>query len=159
MFFLSPSYLNLLSSFWGVLYSIIVTVISIVFSRSSAKAAKEAKQYKKDALLVRDMFDLEGLHSRFQIGSRLFQEKTRSSQWNKGIDPNTIISPYTEVLLSFGRIYHLVKEPETLKERVHSLNKIVNSYDKRNKEQLNDLIIEITDILQQEIVRNRNNIN
>lgn len=141
--------------------SIIATCISIKYSLRTESYANKAKQYKEDTLLLTDTFDLERFIVKFQTESESFLEKTRKPQWNKGVDPNLIISPFKGILSSFGRVYHLVNSSEELKQRVHILNEIVQTYDKANnkdKKRVNSLIIEIIEILHQEVIRNRNKI-
>jgi hypothetical protein len=152
---ISEDNLNLLLT----IVSIIVTLISIVFSIWSFLSARKAEQYKEETLQLRDTFDLERLLGTFQSKSRTFQEMTREKSWYKGIDPNHIISPFKEVLSSFGRIYYLIseKDRETLKKKVHDLDQIVFDYDKAkytDKKKVNVLIREITDILHNEIHSN-----
>lgn len=137
--------------------SICVTIISIGFSIWSFCSAKKAKQYKEETLQFKENIDLKGFLSRFQMESRYFLEKTRNRDWYKGIDVNTVISPFKDVLLNFGQWYHLVKESDVLKKKVYELNDIIQTYDKAtssNKKRVNILIMEITDILQQGIHSN-----
>lgn len=139
--------------------SILVTLVSIGFSIWAFNSAKKAEQYKEETLQLRDTFDLEGLLSRFQTESKYFFNNTRRKDWYKGIDINSIISPFKEVLSTFGRIYHLIseKDRETLKKKVHDLDQIVFDYDKAkytDKKKVNVLIREITDILHNEIHSN-----
>lgn len=141
--------------------SIIVTIISIICSIAASRSAKAAKQYKEDTLRLRDTFDLERLLGRFQVGSKHFLNNTRKHDWYKGIDVNTVISPFTDILSDFGKVYHLMDDDRVLKGKVHSLNEFVQMYPtvKTNqKKEVNSLIIEITDLLQQEIYRNTNKI-
>lgn len=141
--------------------NIVVTIISIIAALCSMKNARKAKQYKEDTLLLTDTFDLERFIVKFQIESESFLAKTRKPQWNRGVDTNSIISPFKGVLSSFGRVYHLVSNPEELKHRVHTLNEIVQTYYKANSEerkQVNSLIIEITEILQQVFIHKRDRI-
>lgn len=113
--------------------NLVVTIISIIAAICSMKNAKKAKQYKEDTLLLTDTFNLERFIVKFQTESASFLEKTRKPQWNKGIDSNFIISPFKGVLSSFGRVYHLEdSSEEELKPRVHTLNDIVQTYDKAN---------------------------
>lgn len=141
--------------------SIMATCISIGYSLRAKSDAKKAEQYKKDALLLRDTFDLVSLNSKFQTESESFLEKTRKPQWNRGVETSPIISPFKGVLSSFGRVYHLVNDPKGLREKVHMLNEIVQTYHKANteeKKQVNSLIMEITEILQREVIHNRDKI-
>lgn len=130
--------------------NISVTIISIITTLYSFKFAKEAKQYKGEALRLRDRFELEHLIVQFHKDSNLFLEKTRATQWHRGVDPNLIISPFKAVLSSFGEVYHLISNEEELRDKVHKLNEIVQTYDTADadkRKQANALIIEITEIL------------
>lgn len=106
-----------------------------------------------------DTLSLVDFVAKFKVESVSFLEKTRMSQWYKGIDSSSIISPFKRVLSSFGGIYNLVNTPEELKKKVHRLNEIIQFYDSAKKEEkteANGLIIEITEILEQGVVHNRN---
>ncbi len=141
--------------------SIIVTIISVICSISASSSAKAAKQYKEETLQLKDTFDLERILGRFQIGSKHFQNHTRKNDWYKGIDVNTVISPFTDILSDFGKVYHLMEDHNQLKSKVHSLNEIVQMYTSAKnpqKKEVTSLIIEITDLLQQELHRNTNKI-
>lgn len=139
--------------------SILVTIISIGFSIWSFRSAKKSKEYKEQTLQLKDTFDLERLLGIFQAKSRNFQEKTREKNWYKGVDPNHIITPFKDVLSSFGSIYHLIGDADQkkLKQKVHELDQIVFEYDRAvpdDKKKVNVLIREITDILHTEIHKN-----
>lgn len=84
---------------------------------------------------------------------------SRKGDWYKDIDINTIISPFTDILSDFGKIYHLMDDCSQLKSKVHSLNEIVQTYSSAKdvqKKEVTSLIIEITEFLQQEILRKTN---
>ena len=137
--------------------SILVTLVSIGFSIWSFNSAKKAEQYKEETLQLRDTFDLEGLLSRFQTESKYFLNNTRRKDWYKGIDISSIISPFKEVLSTFGRLYHLVNDANTLRNKIHELNELIENYDKANslqKRTANKLILEVIEILQQEVHNN-----
>lgn len=140
--------------------SIVVTIISIVFSIWAFISAKKTKQYKDDTMALKETLDLESIHGKFLIESKYFMDKTRCDSWFKGNDVNSIITPFVEVLHSFGKIYHLVKSKEDLKDKVHRLNEIVQDYDKAKKykrKECRQLVLEITETLQTEIHRNYKN--
>ncbi len=108
----------------------ILTALSIVASVVSIWNAKKAKQYKDATLLLCDVLKLEGVYTEFTIESKVFQDKTRGDQWNKGVEANSIISPYAETISKVGEIYHLMEDAEELKRKVHSLNDIVQDFEK-----------------------------
>ena len=60
--------------------SIVVTIVSIGFSIWACYSTKKAKRYREETLLLKDVFDLEGLLGRFQIGSNLFLKKSQNLQ-------------------------------------------------------------------------------
>lgn len=141
--------------------SIVVTVISIGCSFWSFHSAKKANQYKKDTLQLKETMDMEKLLGKFLIESKYFQDRTRTDEWFRGIDANSIITPFIEVLHSFGSIYHLTKDPDSLKQKVHRLNVIVQDYTNAKaklRKESNELILDISDMLQSEIHRNTNKI-
>ena len=142
--------------------SIVLTGISIWQACRADRYAKQAKKYKEEAFFLVDVLNLDDLCSRFQVESRIFQEKTRSKQWYKGIDINTIISPYTSTIIGFGKIYHLVNNSNELKMKVNSLDSIIQRIGGGEFEQVSGvhtLILEITNILQQAIVHNKEKVN
>lgn len=137
--------------------NLVCTIISIGLSIWASYSAKKAKQYREEALSLKDAFDLEGLLCGFQIESNYSLEKTRNNDWYKGVDANHIISPFKGMLSTFGRLYHLIDNQEILKGKVHELNIIVQTYDKATKAQkgqVADLILEISDILHSEVHKN-----
>ena len=134
--------------------SIIVTIISIVCSVLSWHFAKKAKQYKEETLTFKESIDLLSLLSKFRNESQKFQDNTREIDWYKGQNANLIISPFNQVLLSFGNYYHLMKDAEEIKSKVHSLQKNIQAYStftSSTQKKINRLIIEITELLQKEI--------
>lgn len=57
--------------------NLVCTIISIGLSIWASYSAKKAKQYREEALSLKDAFDLEGLLCRFQIESNYFLEKNK----------------------------------------------------------------------------------
>ena len=144
-------------SFWCTVVSIFVTLLSIGFSICSFISAKKAKQYKEETLQVKGTIELESLHSRFLLESQRFLNNTRRIDWYKGVDENTIISPFSDILLNFGKCYHLVQDATDLKKKVHRLHEIIQIYPTATdltRKEITGLVIDITDILQSEISRN-----
>lgn len=140
------------------LISVVVTIVSIFFSIWAFSSAKKAKQYKEEVMEFRDVLNLEGLLNRFFIESKYFLNKTRDNNWFKGVDVTSIISPFREVLFSFGKSYHLISNYTTIKDKVHELNEMVQKYDKASslqRKRANNLILGIADILQQELHKNK----
>ena len=141
-------------NFWFTVVSIIVTIISIVCSFLSWFFAKEAKQYKEETLTFKESLDLLSLLSKFRNESQKFQDNTREIDWYKGQNANLIISPFNQILLSFGNYYHLMKDAEEIKSKVHSLQKYIQAYStftSSTQKKINRLIIDITELLQKEI--------
>lgn len=56
--------------------------------------------------MLKDTMDLKSLNSYFIIESQHFLKQTRSSDWFRGIDVNTVTSPFASVLMSFSASYH-----------------------------------------------------
>lgn len=145
------------TSDWIGITGIIITVVSTI---TTVRQTKKARQYKKQVLLFRSIFDLEALHSHFQIESNRFLEKTSDAQWYRGTNPGSLISRYIPVLQGFGKIYPLIKNPEALRSKVHSLHAIIQSSgsmkgNRTKNQEAPELILCITEILEQEINRNR----
>lgn len=142
--------------------SIVMTVVSIWQACRAYRYAKQAKKYKDEAFFLVDVLKLDDLCSRFRVESRMFQEKTRLKQWYKGVDINTIISPYASVISDLGEIYHLINKDLHFEEKVNSLNHTIQRIGVGRFEEVSGahtLILEITNILQQEIVRNKQKVN
>lgn len=134
--------------------SIVVTSISIFCSISSFQSAKKAWQYKEETCKLKDTMDLKSLTSNFMIESLHFLKQTHSSDWFRGIDVNTVTSPFTSVLMSFGASYHLMNNGETMKAKVRKLTSQVVVYetlDIKAKKKCQDLIIDISNLLQEEV--------
>lgn len=147
-------------------FNLISTILSLVFAAISLWQAKRAKQYKEETLQLRDTFDLENLLGRFMTESKYFQDNTRDPEWFKGKEAdkiNSIISPFQQILSSFGSLYHLISYTNRVevKNKVHDLNSIVHAYDRakaKDRYKTNDLILEITEILQNEVHSNKDKI-
>lgn len=145
------------------IFNLICTILSLLFSLISICQAKKAKQYKEETLHLRDTFDLETLLCRFMIESKYFQDNTRDKNWYKGQGAdriNAIISPFKQILSSFGSLYHLIsiEHQADVKYKVDELNSIVNTYDRANEKDIkktNKLILELTNILQDEVHSNK----
>lgn len=140
-------------SFWLNIVSAILTIVSFGFSGWAYFSAKKAKQYKDETIHIKDSFELEKLTSKFLLESSNFQNKTRKSDWFKGIDTTHIISPFSDVLKSFASVYHLFSEEHKLRVKVHRLYTIVQQYERTTKQQkyeCNNLIFEIGEFLQQQ---------
>ena len=141
-------------NFWITVVSIVFTIISIICTILSFRFAKKAKQYKEETLTFKESLDLLSLLSKFRNESQKFQDSTRESDWYKGQNAYLIISPFNEVLLSFGNYYHLMKDAEEIKSKVHSLQKNIQAYStftSSTQKKINRLITDITELLQNEI--------
>lgn len=140
-------------NFWLNVISIVVTVISIICSIVSFKSAKKAKRYKEETLNFKETLDLRSLLNLFMIESQNYQNRTRDLNWYKGQDANLVINPFNKVLMSFGEYYHLMENENEIKEKVHSLQNVIQPYTHFTRgvqKEINILIIEITELLQEE---------
>ena len=140
-------------NFWLTVISIVVTVISIICSIVSFKSAKKAKRYKEVTLNFKETLDLRSLLNLFMIESQNYQNRTRDLNWYKGQDANLVINPFNKVLMSFGEYYHLMENENEIKEKVHSLQNVIQPYTHFTRgvqKEINILIIEITELLQEE---------
>ena len=127
--------------------------MSIRYSILSCKSAKAAKKYKEDTLKFKETLDLRSLLNQFMLESQNYQNRTRDLNWYKGQDANLVINPFNKVLLSFGEYYHLIENANEIKAKVHSLQNVIQSYTcftRGVQKEINILIIEITELLQEE---------
>lgn len=141
-------------NFWLTVVSIIVTIISIRSSIWSFRSAKNAEAYKKDVQKVMQTLGLKSITESYYIESSRFQAQTRKADWFKGIDVNTIISPFSDVLAKLGAVYPILNDPQGIKTKVNVLYRHIQQYDKATESTRKDytnLIIEITNIFQSEI--------
>lgn len=133
--------------------SIAATIVSIRYSILSCKSAKAAKKYKEDTLKFKETLDLRSLLNQFMLESQNYQNRTRDLNWYKGQDANLVINPFNKVLLSFGEYYHLIENANEIKEKVHSLQNVIQPYTRFTKvvqKDINNLITGITELLQEE---------
>ena len=133
--------------------SIAATIVSIRYSILSCKSAKAAKKYKEDTLKFKETLDLRSLLNQFMLESQNYQNRTRYLNWYKGQDANLVINPFNKVLLSFGEYYHLIENANEIKEKVHSLQNVIQPYTRFTKDvqkEINNLITGITELLQEE---------
>lgn len=142
-------------NFWFTCVSVVVTIISIFCSIGSYKSAKKAKQYKVETLNFKGTLDLCSLLDRFRSESQNYQNRTRKVDWYRGLDPNLVISPFNNILLSFGEYYHLMTDETAIgmKSKVHSLQMQIQNFSTfthETQKEINMLITEITELLQKE---------
>ena len=133
--------------------SIAATIVSIRYSILSCKSAKAAKKYKEDTLKFKETLDLRSLLNQFMLESQNYQNRTRDLNWYKGQDANLVINPFNKVLLSFGEYYHLIENANEIKEKVHSLQNVIQPYTRFTKvvqKDIKNLITGITELLQEE---------
>ena len=133
--------------------SIAATIVSIRYSILSCKSAKAAKKYKEDTLKFKETLDLRSLLNQFMLESQNYQNRTRDLNWYKGQDANLVVNPFNKVLLSFGEYYHLIENANEIKEKVHSLQNVIQPYTRFTKvvqKDINNLITGITELLQEE---------
>ena len=74
---------------------------------------------------------------------------------------NSIITAFNKVLLSFGNYYHLLENETDIRDKVHRLQVSIQNYSRFTRDvqrSINDLIIDITELLQGEIQRNTSKI-
>lgn len=135
------------------LVSILVTVISIICSVFSFKAARKAKQYKGEIIKYKELLDLRTLLDKFISESQNFQNRTRKTDWYKGQDSSLVITPFNNVLLSFGEYYHLMTNGVEMQFKVHSLQEAIQNYSAftmNTRKTINRLITDIIELLQKD---------
>ncbi|MEE1112628.1 MAG: hypothetical protein UH077_05525 [Bacteroidales bacterium] len=86
----------------------------------------------------------------------MFLNNTRSKNWYKGKDAQSIISPFRDSLLSFAELYPLMQKEDAnnLKNKVNKLHKIVQKYEiskQKEKDEACELIFDINNIFYAEI--------
>lgn len=136
--------------------NLIFTIISIVATIFSICYAKKSKQYKEEAKEVVSFFNLFKLYEDFKSKSSMFLNNTRSKNWYKGKDAQSIISPFRDSLLSFAELYPLMQKEDAnnLKNKVNKLHKIVQKYEiskQKEKDEACELIFDINNIFYAEI--------
>ena len=148
-------------NFWLTIVSIVVTIISIFFSCLSYRHSQNAKRYKEETLKFKEVLDLRSLLEELKLEGQNYQNKTRKLDWYRGQDANSIITAFNKVLLSFGNYYHLLENETDIKDKVHRLQVSIQNYSRFTRDvqrSINDLIIDITELLQGEIQRNTSKI-
>lgn len=110
--------------------SIAVTCISIGCSIWSFISAEKARSFKDKAKAAMRFIDIGKFVTQFDYESNKFVNATRNEDWFKGINPNNIISPFSDILSQFNAIYPTLGNPQQLTELVTNLYKTVQSYDK-----------------------------
>lgn len=140
--------------------SIITTIISILCFISSRKSAKTAKNYMQEAVLLKATFDLKTLAYKFDYASNIFQKRTQDRDWYRGLDVTHVISPFLEVLKTFGTVYgQFGQNCEDVKSKVHALYELVRQYDRASggeRKECSSLILDTSDILNQQVCNSTN---
>lgn len=131
-------------------------IVTICCAIWSFKSAKKSKQYKEEAKKVVSFFNLIKLYEEFKSKRNIFLDNTRSKDWYKGKDAQSIISPFSECLLSLAELYpHIQKEyADNLKNKVNRLHTIVQKYEiskQKEKDEARELIFDINNIFYAEI--------
>lgn len=116
----------------ATIISIVVTCISIGCSIWSFISAKKAKSYKDKAKAAMNLIDIEKLVTQFDYESKKFVNATRNDDWFKGINPNNIISPFSDILSQFNAIYPTLGNPQQLIDLVSNVHKDIQVYIKAN---------------------------
>lgn len=133
--------------------SIVATCVSIYYSCQSRKEAKNAERYRNEAFLLKESMTLEEITGRFISESNHFLESTRKSNWYKGIDVNSVITPLSNTLNAFDSIYHLLSDTD-IQSKVKTLHGNIQHYYKANavvRKETEAIIFDISTMLQQEI--------
>lgn len=94
--------------------SIVLTIITWIF--------------KKKTVFLYNTIDLKSVIALFDSESSRFKNRTRSPEWYKGVDPNDVIDPFSDILSKFPSIYSSIKCPAELKGHVDKLNEIIIDY-------------------------------
>lgn len=118
---------------WWTIISIIVTIISIIFSCISIQNAKKAKQYKDEVINLKDAIEIKGITETFKEARLKFLQETRSDDWFRGKDINMVISPMESTLAKLGAVYPLMHDSQKLKDAVKISTKHLRQFDKCTK--------------------------
>ena len=135
------------------LVSSLLTLISIICSVFSFKSARKAQQYKGEIIKYKELLDLRTLLDKFISESQNFQNRTRKTDWYKGQDASLVITPFNNVLLSFGEYYHLMTNGVEMQLKVHSLQEAIQNYSAftmNTQKTINRLITDIIELLQKD---------
>ena len=109
----------------GIFVTLVGIVVTIGASVFSWWSAKKARKYKDETHKIYNALDINRIIDSFSRESSSFQQKIRKTCWYKGINPDSVITPFSKVLKSIGKIYPLTKDSGKLKEKVHSLDNII----------------------------------
>lgn len=109
-------------------------------------SAKKAKSYKDKAKNALSLIETEKLVSQFDNESKKFVNATRNDDWFKGINPNNIISPFSDILSQFNAIYPTLGNPQQLIDLVANVHKNIQVYTKAKDDEKKSTIGNINKI-------------
>ena len=119
--------------------SIICTVVSIKYSVKAIRAAKDAKHIKNQVRATLYTISLKEFVDSYNYAKQIFLKETRSDEWFKGKDPNTIITPFDDVLSNYTSLDTTVCSDD-LKEKIRELKNSIQDYYKISKKRKKELI-------------------
>ena len=137
--------------------SAILTAISIFFSIISISQAKKAKEYKDDVVHLNDAIEVKGITDKF-IDARLkFLQDTRSENWYKGKNINSILAPMESALAALAKIYPLMDDDRELKRKVQNVSNLIRRFDACDKNEKKDTFADLVtiEIILQEILHDQ----
>lgn len=129
--------------------SIIFTIVSIIYSVRSIRAAKDAKDIKNQIRSTLYTISLKEFVDSYNYAKQIFLKETRSEEWFKGKDPNTVITPFDDVLSKYTSLDASVCN-EDLKEKIRELKKSIQDYYKVSKKRKKELI-SLAEIIAEEL--------
>lgn len=126
--------------------SAILTAISIIFSIISIIQAKKAKQYKDEVINLKYAIEVKGITDKFTDAHLKFLQETRSENWNKGKNINSVIAPMESALTAVAKVYPLMDDARELKRKVHKISVLIRRFDECNKIEKKDTFEELGEI-------------
>lgn len=119
--------------------SIICTAVSIIYSIKATRAAKDAKNIKNQVRTTLYTISLKEFVDSYNYAKQIFLRETRSDEWFKGKDPNTVITPFDDVLSKYTSLDTTVCS-EDIKAKIRELKKSIQDYYKISKKRKKELI-------------------
>ena len=129
--------------------SIICTVVSIIYSVKATRAAKDAKNIKNQVRATLYTISLKEFVDSYNYAKQIFLKETRSDEWFKGKDPNTVITPFDDVLSRYTSLDTTVCR-EDIKAKIRELKKSIQDYYKISKKRKKELI-SLAEIIAEEL--------
>lgn len=129
--------------------SIICTVVSIFYSVKAIRAAKDAEHIKNQVKSTFYTIGLKEFADSYNYSKQIFLKETRGTEWFKGKDPNSVITPFDDVLSKYASLDSSVCD-ENLKEKIRALKKAIQDCYKVGPKKKKE-IIDLAEIIAEEL--------